>query len=394
MDKHHIAKKIKQFAQLRRLSQKEIANTLEMSPQLVNSVFNARKETSSKTIVAIAELLKLPLHLLEANVPNFDVKNRAFRRSASTTQADRLYVESIEQYVLQLVSVLESFFEFPSPNLPSVNLDLARKNNSVEETISTVANDLRHHWGLGDGVIDNLTLLLENNGIICISPDGDFKQIEALSFYTNDFGSKQTAFILCSGSASKTAARQRFDLAHELGHLILHQDIDWHKYHIDKQFYQTIENEANLFASNFLMPETSIRGAFQQSVDLSVLLAIKKQWGVSMQTLIIRSEQLGFIDANRKTSLFIQLSQRGWRKSEPLDNLVPLEKPVIIRELLQSILFDNKLITLENLEKTCGCSLEDLEAIAGLPSNFLKYPVFTPVFKLKDPLLEEGESLN
>lgn len=103
--------------------------------------------------------------------------------------------------------------------------------------------------------------------------------------------------------------RQRFTIAHELGHYMLHRELITDSVHVDKQFKvlmrdsnagtgtQRVEVEANQFAAALLMPEALVRKAIeQQSFDIddeNPLGDIAKQFKVSRQTMEYRVRNLG-----------------------------------------------------------------------------------------------------
>jgi hypothetical protein len=121
-----------------------------------------------------------------------------------------------------------------------------------------------------------------------------------------------------------TGDRQRFTLAHELGHLVLHAR---------RRFVPDPEDEANRFAGAFLVPRDRAEEFVTTDVTLRDFAQLKATWGVSIQALIMRCSQLGLIDPARKTSLFKQLSARGWRKNEPVK--VHLEVPALFSKLIE-----------------------------------------------------------
>ncbi|MHB1787075.1 MAG: ImmA/IrrE family metallo-endopeptidase [Acidimicrobiales bacterium] len=121
-----------------------------------------------------------------------------------------------------------------------------------------------------------------------------------------------------------TGDRQRFTLAHELGHLVLHTR---------RRFVPDPEDEANRFAGAFLIPRDRAEEFVSTDVTLRDLAQLKATWGVSIQALIMRCSQLGLIDPARKASLFKQLSARGWRKTEPVK--VHLEAPALLTKLIE-----------------------------------------------------------
>lgn len=110
--------------------------------------------------------------------------------------------------------------------------------------------------------------------------------------------------------------RLRFTLAHELGHLVLHRP---------GQAGKEIETEADAFAAELLTPLESMRSELPTRVTLSALTMVKTQWGVSLRSLIRRAREVGFVDQDRATSLYKQMSSRGWNQHEP--GHVPVEKP-------------------------------------------------------------------
>ncbi|MGW4521115.1 ImmA/IrrE family metallo-endopeptidase [Amycolatopsis sp. NPDC004378] len=110
--------------------------------------------------------------------------------------------------------------------------------------------------------------------------------------------------------------RLRFTLAHELGHLVLHRA---------GQTGKEVEAEADAFAAELLTPLESMRSDLPRRVTLSALTMVKTQWGVSLRSLIRRAREVGFIDQDRATSLYKQMSSRGWNQHEP--GHVPVEKP-------------------------------------------------------------------
>jgi Zn-dependent peptidase ImmA (M78 family) len=85
------------------------------------------------------------------------------------------------------------------------------------------------------------------------------------------------------GNVEQPADRMRFTLAHELGHLVMHHD----------QPTQSMEQEANEFASAFLMPARDIRPHFARRVDLRLFAELKPVWRVSMASLLMRARSLG-----------------------------------------------------------------------------------------------------
>src|SRR5260221_2966706 len=115
----------------------------------------------------------------------------------------------------------------------------------------------------------------------------------------------QPPLVLLNGQ--HPADRMRFTLAHELGHLVMHR-------------FPTaeMEEEANEFASALLMPATDIKEAFAgRRISLELLAALKPEWKVAMQALLMRAKSLGYVDSNQNRYLWQRIIARGWRLREP-----------------------------------------------------------------------------
>lgn len=105
----------------------------------------------------------------------------------------------------------------------------------------------------------------------------------------------------------QAAVRRRFTIAHELGHLLLH---DHDQVHVDRGFRVRLRNsvstegtdldemEANRFAAELLMPIGFLRADLEKRefdlADDNQLRRLAKSYGVSMQALAIRLNGLGY----------------------------------------------------------------------------------------------------
>lgn len=125
------------------------------------------------------------------------------------------------------------------------------------------------------------------------------------------------------GQIKQSRSRSRFDLAHELGHLVLHQHYSTDDL-LEKEVLKRIESEANAFASAFLMPRDEILRDLQD-VSLPALERLKPKWGTSIGAMVHRAKDLGLITSEKYTLLCADISSRGWRgrRPEPLEDQVP-----------------------------------------------------------------------
>jgi Zn-dependent peptidase ImmA (M78 family) len=126
--------------------------------------------------------------------------------------------------------------------------------------------------------------------------------------------------------------RQRFTIAHEIGHLRLHSCR-----HVGDE--RAREKEAHRFAGAFLYPSDVAADDISESLSLNGYARIKARWGIAIQALIQRGRDLRLISPDRHRSLMIQVSSRGWRKHEPVD--VGVEHPILLWHMLSSTYGDS-----------------------------------------------------
>ena len=225
--------------------------------------------------------------------------------------------------------------------------DLEELASSVRETLQLT----------DDGPIRHLSRSCERIGIAVVPltlPNvGDVEE-DAVGHFGVSFWPGRDEHALIGYFTGGGGDRQRFTLAHELGHLALHSR---------RRSVRDAEKEANYFASALLVPKHRAEEMFASDVTLSDLQGMKVRWGVSMQALIMRGAHLGLIDEKRKTSLFKQISSRGWRKNEP--GVVHPEEPLLLWTLIKKAYGVDAL----NASQALGLGSVVLRSIAPRPSG-------------------------
>jgi Zn-dependent peptidase ImmA (M78 family) len=168
---------------------------------------------------------------------------------------------------------------------------------------------LRKLWGLGPGPISNVLALLESKGIVVCRYEMQGESVEAFSFWN---GARQLVFM---ASEKEAGVRLRYDLAHELGHLVLHRWVEQSDLE-DRATLKAIEGEADKFAGAFLLPSTSFPNEVY-TTRLDAFVPLKEHWKVSIQAMVYRCRDLELIDGDQALNLYKQISFRRWRKKEP-----------------------------------------------------------------------------
>lgn len=246
-----------------------------------------------------------------------------FRSLASATKMSRTTQSLKLEFVAKMYEVLLEYIDFPVLNLP--NVDFTGNDNEFDDVenekmvfeIEQIASSVREHWGLGDAPIQNLQLILEKNGIIVTGFDTNEDKIDAFSQRT--ILNNGEVFFICVDQGSKPEGRIRFDMAHELGHIILHPWSESLEL-VTKEEFKMRERQANIFASAFLLPRNSFGNDVQAyPTDLKYYQWLKKKWKSSIQSMAYRSNQLGIVSDNQFQYMMRQISKNGWRQKEPDD---------------------------------------------------------------------------
>ncbi len=210
--------------------------------------------------------------------------------------------------------------------IPELPLYEVNETNTPDK----IATQLRKKWNVPAGELDNLSNLLEQQGIIISSFDFGTERVDSRSMLTDD----QYPIIFLNKSL--LGDRQRFSLAFELGHLLMHT-------FTTVSHERDINHEANLFASEFLMPAKDIVKDFKDGITLSLLGELKRKWKVSMIALLYRADDLGLLTSNQKRYLVQQFNTQKIRRREPPQLDVPKENPQLIRRLLAEYMIKSKL---------------------------------------------------
>lgn len=200
---------------------------------------------------------------------------------------------------------------------------------------------------------------VQKNGIHVSKISLKLEKIDAFSVWMNN---KSYIFL---NDDKNTNARIRFDIAHELGHLLMHADYYTNEDFEKSPITEKLELEANMFAGAFLMPrQTFEKDVFSSSIDHFIQL--KYKWKASIASMIYRYEALGILSNNQIKYLKDQMTKRSYWRREPLDNEMPVEKPFMCKQAIQ-LLLDNNILTPGQISEDIGCYPEEIEEYCCLP---------------------------
>lgn len=273
----------------------------------------------------LANALDVPLAYL-LDYGEFSVYQKNFRKKSSFGKRAEARVDIDATVALQKYVDVESMLGIASGDWNKPDMDLCLGLNSPQDA-EEVAVELRRHWRLGSDPIRSMSAAIEREGVKLIAlhlPDN----IDGVSARARP--PDVEAIII---NADKPGERQRFTIAHELGHqfLCIGDCVD--------------EKLCNWFAGAFLMPKDMALyeiGERRARIDFPELFALKDLFGMSAQAIAYRCRDLGIISQSVFRSLMKQVNARGWRKSEP--NPLPPESPERFKRLCWRAL-DEGLIT-------------------------------------------------
>lgn len=297
----------------RGLSQTALSKLSKVPQPTLSKVENGIGELDGERAQAVADALRYPLDVFDWPDEIFGFGSAAFhhrkQQSLGVTTLQRIHadVNLIRMRCARLTQGVEVEPRYPFPNF------------EVDEwgTPADVARAVRAAWRLPMGPIVNMIRVLENAGAFVVRADLYSHRISAIS---TSVPGTPPLFILNEGMS---ADRERFTLAHELGHLVMH-DLPTPP--------DNAEREADDFASEFLMPAAEIAPQLN-NIDLAKAASLKRHWKTAMTALIRRARDLGRIDERRYTSLNVQVSQKGWRKIEPVQ--IEHEQPTLIPQIIE-----------------------------------------------------------
>ncbi len=313
----------------------------------------------------LIEVLRFPYHFF-LGLPTPDEKDLIFFRSVeSATKASRLRAQRRYGWVRSVVRYLRESVHLPKAHFPACPFrDDPR--SILERDIERAAEGARRFWSLKDYSISNLVWLVENHGGIVTRFELGSDKPDAFSQWNRE---DATPYIVL-GSDKGSAVRSRYDLAHELGHILLHRSVRKDAF-VDKAVFRLIEQQAHRFAGCFLLPGSTFGAEFGRMPTLEYLTSLKAKWKVSILFMIMRCAELDIISEHQKGRLFAGISARGWRQKEPLDDMIEFEEPCLLKRSLE-LLIERRIVSSTDISFRLGLDDADVEELTGLVRGYLR----------------------
>lgn len=293
----------------RMMNKKAFADACKVTQHTAGRWESGATVPSDDYISIVSEVTRFPSGFFFDPDPD-EAESASFRSQTSMSSAIRDAALAAGAIGFILSDWIEDRFSLPKIQVPDLHL----------YPPAHAARVLREEWQLGERPISNMIHLLESKGVRVFSLAENTVKVNAYSIWRRD---KPYVFL----NTFKTAESSRFDAAHELAHLVLHQDGAFHG--------REAEDQAHEFAAAFLMPRSDVLATIPQVKHLGNLLEAKSRWKVSLAALNYRIHKLKITTDWKYRDFCIEIATRNYNKHEP--NPIPRERSVVWEKVLRGL---------------------------------------------------------
>jgi Zn-dependent peptidase ImmA (M78 family)/DNA-binding Xre family transcriptional regulator len=313
-------------------NQGELAEKIGMSPTNLSKIERNDIGIQKEVLETIADQTNFPLQFFY-QPGTILPENLSYRKRETVAQKLITPINAQINIIRKHIQFLTTVLNIHTPALPNVEV-------TEKQTPEKIAIKLRQLWNIESVIIDDLTRILEDHGIVINTFDFRTERVDSRSILTDE------KLPIIFFNKVLLGDRQRFTLAYELGQLIMHT---FNVVPSDRD----ISHEANAFAAEFLMPAKYIKEDFKNGVTIPILGELKRKWKVSMIALLYRADDLGFITPNQKRYLIQQFNQLKIRRREPIELDIPTEQPKLVKRWIADYRAKTKLGVVEMAALLC-----------------------------------------
>ncbi len=356
-----LGERLKRFRIARGMSLADLETAIDryVSSSTLSKYEKGTLQPSAKTLNRIAAALGIKSAQLWGEPP-CDVELIAFRKRSKLGKKEQKRIKAfVAEEVEKRIWLQEQVSEQNTLELPILGIPVQDLEGAEE-----AAYTLRNMLNLGIAPIENLMAVLEDHGIYIIEVNAS-ESFDGISAIARDDHDKVVAAAIVIRSDVQ-GDRQRLNITHELGHLIL--DIN---NNLDP------EKAAFRFGAAFLVPAEQVRkdvGQRRKRFYNKQLFALKNRYGMSIQAILYRLRDLEIITDVYYKKWCVDINKLGWKKSEPIN--IPPEKPERFCQQVHQALSD-ELITEKDVERllnqtgqtTPDMSLSERRQFLALPKK-------------------------
>ena len=290
-------------------TQADLAAVLSIPPSAFSRVTKGHTPIDQAAVESIAKTLDCSPELLTTAPPNYLHTRPLLRAYADAPK------KTVDQYLADTLLAVEMFQTVGARRLPEIIPTFDGDSNSAYD-IEEYAGFVRQAAEVPEGHVRNVTRAAERLGCIVLPLDHELGKHLGMSLYVDGIPVIRVSRPDAIGGIP--GDRQRFTVAHELGHIGMHASTPEPK---TAEESRVLEKQAHRFAGAFLLPAEEFLADLDHlggRKTLSTLVKLKERWGVAVKAMVVRLQQLGQIDGDQARSLYKQISARGWNKDEPM----------------------------------------------------------------------------
>jgi Zn-dependent peptidase ImmA (M78 family)/DNA-binding XRE family transcriptional regulator len=338
---YEVAENVKRLRYVDKLTQRELACRSGVSLPTIKNVEKGKPGTKIKTIEAIAKALGVSLENLLKPVRRLrTIRFRSCKYMRSREGVIAVIVNKLDRYN-DLETLLDNY-------MPTKFKELSgNKSDPV-----TLAAKVREALGLSETeAISDIVYAMNLLGVKLLNVSVETGRFYGLSVGEADGGPA----VIVNKNSQITFEQTVFAIAHELGHLLMHSN----NKNVDTIWAE--EDEADLFASHFLLPEAGFRYHWDRSEGLhwtDKVIKIKQIYAVHSKTILTR---FGNSDTFKKLSKQFRDYFKITNKREPFKT----ERIIFTEERLTALVIQavkRKIIPLETAVKILDFPAEDVLA--------------------------------
>jgi len=310
------------------LSKLALSDLIDVSRQSLGAWEKGESSPTPDMFRRLCDQLSMPPQYFLREVPAPEASPTFFRVASTATKGARVRAKRMTRWLHELTAHLSEYVELPEVDLP---VGLVPSNPLALESgeIEAIADGVRAAWGLGDGPISNVVWLMERHGIIVARMSLDAPKLDGLSCWLDG-----RPYVVLNADVS--AARSRFDAAHELAHVLLHRHLEQRIVN-DPTMFAAIERQAHRFAAAFSFPAAAFARE-AQPITLDRFIGLKERWRLSAKMMLHRAHDLHLVDDVRRVSLHRTYSARKWNSGEPLDAVQQPDRPRLLSKTIETLL--------------------------------------------------------
>ena len=343
--------RIRNLRKAKKMSQGELAKLVGVSAMAISKYESEKSFPSALVLAKLAKAFDISVDSLfrpnAVEVVNFSYRNGE-KIAKSLLEFIEFRVKEEAQKWLQLREIFSGHVQLPTYESMS---DLVKDGLTIDD-VEALALQVREKWGLGSDPIYNLIGLFESKGILVKRLPFDCnKSFEGVSALADDI----PIMVI---SKEWSSCRQRFTLAHELGHLLMN----------GKVADADLERFCNRFASALLIPRNAIFqsvGEKRKAVSFAELMILKEKYLISLQALVKRLFELKVISKQQTQMMTKSIKEANWKEVEPGDDQMPMEAPQLIQQLVYRGVIEGVLSHSKAMELLHVTAIELRRRLAG-----------------------------